>query len=55
MGAVFKKMDTWSFFILTGHEGFEKHYGRKADKNRKLYNGNIKTYLYQYLGPLPPR
>jgi putative N6-adenine-specific DNA methylase len=55
MGAVFRKLDSWSFFILTASESFEKYYGKKADRNRKLYNGNMKTYLYQYLGPLPPR
>jgi putative N6-adenine-specific DNA methylase len=55
MGAVFRRLDSWSFFILTASESFEKYYGRKADRNRKLYNGNMKTYLYQYLGPLPPR
>ncbi len=35
-------------YILTSHEGFEKHYGRAADKKRKLYNGMLKCYLYQY-------
>lgn len=55
MGKVFNRLDTWSFFILTAYEGFEKVFGRKSDKNRKLYNGNIKTYLYQYFGPLPPK
>lgn len=55
MGRIFRELDTWSFFILTSHEGFEKAFGKKSDKNRKLYNGKIKTYLYQYLGPLPPR
>lgn len=55
MGTVFSKLDSWSFFIMTSFERFEKSFGKKADKNRKLYNGKIKTYLYQYLGPLPPR
>ncbi|PKL35589.1 MAG: RNA methyltransferase [Spirochaetae bacterium HGW-Spirochaetae-1] len=55
MGTVLSQLDSWSLFILTGHEEFENHFGRKADKNRKLYNGKIKTYLYQYLGQLPPR
>ncbi|MCU0848130.1 MAG: class I SAM-dependent RNA methyltransferase [Spirochaetes bacterium] len=53
MGKVFPGLDTWSCFILSGNEDFERHFGRKADRNRKLYNGKIKTYLYQYLGPLP--
>lgn len=55
MGDVFLKLDTWSFFILTAHEEFQKFFGKKAHRNRKLYNGKIKCYLYQYLGPLPPK
>jgi len=55
MGKVFSKLDTWSFYILTAHEGFERFFGRKADKKRKLYNGMMKTDLYQYLGPKPPK
>ncbi len=53
MGKVFSRLDSWSFFIMTSNEGFEKSFGRKADKNRKLYNGKIKTYLYQYQGEIP--
>lgn len=53
MGEVFTRLDTWSFFILSAHPEFQKHFGRTADKNRKLYNGRIKCYLYQYMGPLP--
>lgn len=53
MGKVFLKLDTWSLFIMTSSENFEKSFGRKSDKNRKLYNGKIKTHLYQYLGELP--
>ncbi|OEH85680.1 N-6 DNA methylase [Desulfuribacillus stibiiarsenatis] len=55
MGQVFRKLDTWSHFILTGYENFESAFGKKADKNRKLFNGNIKTYFFQYFGPRPPR
>ena len=55
MGRVFSKLNDWSFFIITSHSDFEKHFGKKADKNRKLYNGRIQTYLYQYFGPLPPK
>ena len=56
MGKVFKThMDTWSYYVITSHEGFEKLFSRKADKNRKLYNGRIKTYYYQFFGPRPPR
>lgn len=55
MGKVFKKLDTWSFYIITSHEEFEKLFGRRADKKRKLYNGMMKTDLYQFFGPKPPR
>jgi len=48
MGAVFTRFPGWSFFVLTGFEEFEKHYGKHADSNRKLYNGRIKCYLYEY-------
>ncbi len=55
MGKMFSSLDTWSFYILTAHEDFEKLYGKKADKKRKLYNGMIKADLYQYYGPKPPK
>jgi putative N6-adenine-specific DNA methylase len=55
MGHVFKKLDTWSFYILTAYEEFEKLFGKKASKKRKLYNGDIKVDYYQYFGPRPPR
>ncbi|WDC84412.1 class I SAM-dependent RNA methyltransferase [Caloramator sp. mosi_1] len=55
MGEVFSKLDSWSYFILTNHLDFEKLFGKKADKNRKLYNGKLLCYLYQYFGPLPPK
>ncbi|MHB1393833.1 MAG: THUMP domain-containing class I SAM-dependent RNA methyltransferase [Clostridia bacterium] len=55
MGKVFSKLDTWSFYIITSHEEFEKFFGRRADKKRKLYNGMMKTDLYQFFGPKPPR
>jgi len=55
MGKVLSGFETWSFFILTSHEKFQKLFGRKADKNRKLYNGKIKIYLYQYFGEFPDR
>lgn len=55
MAQVFEPLDTWSFYVLTSHPDFEKHYGKKADKRRKLYNGNIPCTYYQYFGPRPPR
>jgi len=55
MGDVFKKLDTWSFYVLTSCETFEKLFARRADKKRKLYNGRIKVDYYQFYGPRPPR
>ena len=55
MGKVFSRLDTWSFYIITSHEEFERFFGRKADKKRKLYNGMMKTDLYQYFGHKPPK
>ena len=53
IGERFKLMDTWSLYLITSYEGTEKDIGRKADKNRKIYNGMMKTYYYQFLGPKP--
>ena len=55
IGDRFKALDSWSAFIITSYEDVEKYMGRKADKNRKIYNGMMKTYFYQFLGPKPPR
>jgi putative N6-adenine-specific DNA methylase len=55
MGQALLHLNTWSLFILTAHPEFEAFFGRKSNKNRKLYNGDIKCYLYEYFGPLPPR
>ncbi|WP_434577838.1 THUMP domain-containing class I SAM-dependent RNA methyltransferase [Thermoanaerobacterium thermosaccharolyticum] len=55
MGRVFTSLNTWSYYIITSHENFEKIFGKKATKRRKLYNGMIKTTYYQYFGPRPPR
>lgn len=48
MGYIKEKLDGWDFNILTSFEPFEKIFGRKSTKNRKLYNGKIKCYYYQY-------
>ncbi len=48
-------LDSWSAFVITGYADAEKYMGRKADKNRKIYNGMMKTYFYQYSGPKPPK
>lgn len=55
MGTAFKALDTWSYFIITSYEDAEKYIGRKADKNRKLYNGMLKSYFYEFMGPKPPK
>lgn len=54
LGERFAALDSWSAFLITSYEDAEKYIGRKADKNRKIYNGMIKTYFYQFLGPKPP-
>lgn len=54
-GESFKNLDTWSAYMITSYEEAEKYFGRKADKNRKIYNGMLKTYFYQFQGPRPPR
>lgn len=56
MGKVFtQNFDTWSYYIVTSNTDFEKLFGKRATKNRKLYNGGIQCYYYQYYGPKPPR
>lgn len=55
IGKAFDALDTWSKFIITSYEDAEKYFGRKATKNRKIYNGMIRSYYYQYMGPRPPK
>ena len=55
IGQVFGELDTWSKYIITSYEDAEKYIGKKATKNRKIYNGMLKTYYYQFLGPKPPK
>lgn len=55
IGERYKKLDTWSMYLITSYENAEKDIGRKAERNRKLYNGMMKTYYYQFLGPRPPK
>ncbi len=54
-GDRFRQLDSWSAYMITSCEEAEKYFGRKADKNRKIYNGMLKTYYYQFLGPKPPQ
>lgn len=55
LGDSFRRLDSWSAYMITSYEEAEKYFGRKADKNRKIYNGMLKTYFYQFQGPKPPR
>ncbi len=55
LGERFKALDTWSMYLITAYEDALKYIGRESDKNRKIYNGMMKTYFYQFLGPKPPK
>ncbi|RDY24241.1 class I SAM-dependent RNA methyltransferase [Romboutsia maritimum] len=55
LGYTFRKLKNWSYYLITSYEDFEKEFGKDADKRRKLYNGMLKTNLYQYIGSRPPR
>lgn len=55
IGERFAALDSWSMYMITAFEEAERYIGRKADKNRKIYNGMMKTYYYQFMGPKPPK
>ena len=55
LAARYKELDKWSAYVITAYEGAEKDMGMKADKNRKIYNGMMKTYFYQFIGEKPPK
>lgn len=55
IGERYRALDAWSLYLITAYENAQQDIGRKADKNRKIYNGMMKTYFYQYMGPRPPR
>ena len=55
IGESYRGLGDWSMYLITSYEDAEKYIGRKADKNRKIYNGMIKSYFYQFMGPKPPR
>jgi putative N6-adenine-specific DNA methylase len=55
IGEAYARLDSWSMYLISAYEDAEKYIGRKADKNRKLYNGMIRTYYYQFLGPKPSK
>lgn len=50
MGEAFRPHETWSKYIITSDLDFEEHYGEKATKKRKLYNGYLRTDYFQYWG-----
>lgn len=54
IGQRFRELDSWSLYLISAYEQAEQDIGRKADKNRKIYNGMMKAYYYQFLGPKPP-
>lgn len=54
IGERYRALDAWSAYIITAYADVETYMGRKADKNRKIYNGMMKTYFYQFMGPKPP-
>ena len=55
IGEVYKNLDAWSMYMITSYADAERYVGKKAGKNRKIYNGMIKTYFYQFMGPKPPK
>ena len=54
-GERYRALDSWSAFMITSFPDAEKYFGQKASKNRKIYNGMIRAYFYQFPGPKPPR
>ncbi|MCR4727971.1 MAG: class I SAM-dependent RNA methyltransferase [Lachnospiraceae bacterium] len=55
LGERFRALDDWSLFVITSYDGTESAIGRKADKNRKIYNGMMKTYFYSFMGKKPEK
>ena len=55
IGEKFRQLDSWSLYLISAYEEAQRDIGRKADRNRKIYNGMMKAYYYQFLGPKPPR
>lgn len=53
IGERFEALDCWSLYLITAYEQAEEALGLKAAKNRKIYNGMMKTYFYQFPGPKP--
>ncbi len=55
IGERYRQLKNWSMYLITSYEDAQRYIGRKADKNRKIYNGMLKAYYLQYMGPKPPR
>ena len=55
IGERFQALDSWSMYLITAYEKAQEDMGLKAAKNRKIYNGMMKTYFYQFPGPKPPK
>lgn len=53
LGERYRQLDSWSLYMITSYEDAQQMIGRKADKNRKIYNGMLKTYYYQFMGLKP--
>ncbi len=54
LGERYRQLDAWSLYLISAYENAERDIGKKADKNRKVYNGMMKAYFYQFMGPKPP-
>ena len=50
-----KRLDTWSLYMVTSYADAERYIGKKAEKNRKIYNGMIRTRFLSFPGPKPPK
>ena len=55
LGYTLRRLKNWSYYLITSYEDFEYEFGQDAIRKRKLYNGMLKTYYYQYPGPKPPK
>lgn len=55
IGRLFRTFDPWQIYVITSCEYFERLYGRRADKVRKLYNGMLPCHLYQFFKPYDPK
>ena len=53
LGEMYSNLNEWSCYVITSNGEFQKDFGKKADKNRKLYNGRLLCYYYQYIKEIP--